>query len=73
MVRLRLIYESHTTEGRNPVISKLKIFVYVPGAVIKVSIASGMKVGAMLKMVSNQGRMFPMKVVPIDITFILRA
>jgi dolichyl-diphosphooligosaccharide--protein glycosyltransferase len=53
-----LIYESHTIEGWNPVTSELKIFEYVPGAVIKVSTASGMKVRAMLKMVSNQGRIF---------------
>lgn len=58
MGRLRLIYESHTIEGQNPVASELKIFEYVPGAVIKVSTAPGMKVGAILKMVSNQGRIF---------------
>jgi asparagine N-glycosylation enzyme membrane subunit Stt3 len=58
MGRLRLIYESRTIEGGNPATSEVKIFEYLPGAVIKVSTAPGMKVGAMLKMVSNQGRMF---------------
>jgi dolichyl-diphosphooligosaccharide--protein glycosyltransferase len=58
MGSLRLIYESHTIEGWNPVTRKLKIFEYVPGAVIKVSTAPGTKVVAMLKIVSNQGRMF---------------
>lgn len=58
MGSLRLIYESHTIEGQNPSTNELKIFEYVPGAVIKVSTAPGMKVGATLKMVSNQGRIF---------------
>ena len=58
MGRLRLIHESHTIDGRNPATSELKIFEYVPGAVIKVSTAPGMKVVAMLEMVSNQGRTF---------------
>jgi dolichyl-diphosphooligosaccharide--protein glycosyltransferase len=54
----RLIYESHTVVGQNPSTSSLKIFEYVPGALIKVSNAPGQKVVALLNMTSNQGRKF---------------
>jgi oligosaccharyl transferase (archaeosortase A-associated) len=54
----RLIYESHTVVGQNPPTSSLKIFEYVPGALIKVSNAPGQKVVALLNMTSNQGRKF---------------
>ena len=54
----RLIYESHTILGQNPLTSSLKIFEYVPGALIKVSNAPGQKVVALLNMTSNQGRKF---------------
>lgn len=54
----RLIYESHTIVGQNPPTSSLKIFEYVPGAVIRVPNAAGEKVVALLNMTSNQGRKF---------------
>jgi dolichyl-diphosphooligosaccharide--protein glycosyltransferase len=56
--RFRLIYESHTIVGQNPPTSSLKIFEYVPGALIRVPNASGKKVVALLNMTSNQGRKF---------------
>ena len=54
----RLIYESHTVVGQNPPPSHLKIFEYVPGALIRVSNAPGQRVVALLNMTSNQGRKF---------------
>ena len=54
----RLIYESDTIVGQNPPTSSLKIFEYVPGALIRVSNAPGEKVVALLNMTSNQGRKF---------------
>lgn len=54
----RLIYESQTIVGQNPPTSRLKIFEYVPGALIRVSNAPGKKVVALLNMTSNQGRKF---------------
>jgi oligosaccharyl transferase (archaeosortase A-associated) len=54
----RLIYESHTIVGQNPPTSSLKIFEYVPGALIRLSNAHGQKVVALLNMTSNQGRKF---------------
>ena len=54
----RLTYESDTIVGQNPPTSSLKIFEYVPGALIKVSNAPGEKVAALLNMTSNQGRKF---------------
>ena len=56
--RVRLIYESPTFRVGNPAISQLKIFEYVPGAVIKVPSSPGMKAEATLKMITNQGRTF---------------
>ena len=58
MGHFRLIYESQSMEGQNPPTSRLKIFEYVPGAVIRVPSASGQKVVALLNMTSNQGRKF---------------
>lgn len=54
----RLIYESNTIVGQNPPTSSLKIFEYVPGALIRVPSAKGEKVVALLNMTSNQGRKF---------------
>lgn len=54
----RLIHESNTIVGQNPPTSSLKIFEYVPGALIRVSNAPGKKVVALLNMTSNQGRKF---------------
>jgi oligosaccharyl transferase (archaeosortase A-associated) len=56
----RLIHESSTFlgSGDNPSKSKVKIFEYVPGAVIRVQAGPDQKVGALLNMTSNQGRPF---------------
>lgn len=54
----RLIYESRTFLGENPAKSDVKIFEYVPGALIKVRAGPDQKVGALLNMTSNQGRDF---------------
>ncbi|MDD2754055.1 MAG: oligosaccharyl transferase, archaeosortase A system-associated [Methanothrix sp.] len=54
----RLIYESKTFVGASPAKSEVKIFEYVPGAVIKVRTGSDQKVGALLNMTSNQKREF---------------
>jgi dolichyl-diphosphooligosaccharide--protein glycosyltransferase len=54
----RLIYESKTLVGSNPAKSEVKIFEYVPGALIKVKTGSDQKVGALLNMTSNQRREF---------------
>jgi len=54
----RLIYESGTLRGQNPAASKVKIFEYVKGAVIRGSAAPGKPVGVLLNMTSNQGRPF---------------
>ena len=56
----RLIHESSTFlgSGDNPSKSKVKIFEYVPGAIIRVQAGPGQKVGALLNMTSNQGRPF---------------
>ncbi len=58
MGHFRLIYESKTFVGLNPAKSEVKIFEYVPGAVIKVRTAADQKVGALLNMTSNQRREF---------------
>jgi oligosaccharyl transferase (archaeosortase A-associated) len=55
---LRLIHESHSIVGQNPPTSSLKIFEYVPGAVIRVSPAPKQKLVALVNMTSNQGRKF---------------
>jgi dolichyl-phosphooligosaccharide-protein glycotransferase len=54
----RLIYESHKIVGQNPLTSRLKIFEYVPGALIRVSNAPGKKIVPLLNMTSNQDRKF---------------
>jgi asparagine N-glycosylation enzyme membrane subunit Stt3 len=54
----RLIHESKTFLGERPAKSKVKIFEYVPGALIKVRAGPDQKVGALLNMTSNQGRDF---------------
>ncbi|VVB72804.1 Dolichyl-monophosphooligosaccharide--protein glycotransferase AglB [uncultured archaeon] len=58
MGRFRLIYESPTFLGDSPAKSKVKIFEYVPGALIRVRTNPGYRVGALLNMTSNQGRSF---------------
>ena len=54
----RLIHESKTFLGESTPKSEIKIFEYVPGALIKVRAGPGQKVGALLNMTSNQGRPF---------------
>ena len=54
----RLIYESKTAFGERPAKSKVKIFEYVPGALIKVRAGPDQRVVALLNMTSNQGRPF---------------
>jgi dolichyl-diphosphooligosaccharide--protein glycosyltransferase len=54
----RLIYESKTFLGQSPAKSAVKIFEYVPGALIRVRAGPDHKVGAVLNMTSNQGRPF---------------
>ena len=56
----RLIHESSTFlgSGDSPSKSKVKIFEYVPGAIIRVQAGPDQKVGALLNMTSNQGRPF---------------
>ena len=54
----RLIHESKTFLGDNPAKSEVKIFEYVPGALIRVRANPDKKVGALLNMTSNQGRPF---------------
>lgn len=56
----RLIHESHTRFGVNSPKAMVKIFEYVPGALIKIKAKAGSdhKIGALLNMTSNQGRVF---------------
>jgi dolichyl-diphosphooligosaccharide--protein glycosyltransferase len=54
----RLIHESKTFVGSSPPKNEVKIFEYVPGALIKVRTGSDQKVGALLNMTTNQRREF---------------
>ena len=54
----RLIYESRTFLGENPAKAQVKIFEYVPGALIRVRTGPDQKVGCVLNMTSNQDRPF---------------
>ena len=54
----RLIHESKTFLGDSRDKSDVKIFEYVPGALIKVRTGPDQKVGTLLNMTSNQGRPF---------------
>jgi len=54
----RLIHESTTFLGGSSPKSRIKIFEYVPGALIKVRARPDQRVGALLNMTSNQGRPF---------------
>jgi oligosaccharyl transferase (archaeosortase A-associated) len=58
MGHLRLVYESSSFVGSNPETSMVKIFEYVPGAVIYGTIPPDQPVGVLLDMTSNQGRRF---------------
>ncbi|MCJ7443170.1 MAG: oligosaccharyl transferase, archaeosortase A system-associated [Methanotrichaceae archaeon] len=54
----RLLHESSTRIGTQPPKSKVKIFEYVPGVLIKVNTGSDQRVGALLNLTSNQDRDF---------------
>lgn len=54
----RLVYESKTFLGESTAKSDVKIFEYVPGALIKIKAEPDQKAGALLNMTSNQGRPF---------------
>ncbi len=54
----RLIYESKTFVGENPPKSYVKVFEYVPGALIRIRSGPDQNVGAILNMTSNQDRAF---------------
>jgi len=54
----RLIYESATFMGDRPPKSMVKIFEYVPGALIRIKTDSDQRVYALLNMTSNQKRTF---------------
>jgi dolichyl-diphosphooligosaccharide--protein glycosyltransferase len=58
MDHFRLIYESKTAYGERPAKSMVKIFEYVPGALIKVRAGPDQRVVALLNVTSNQGRRF---------------
>jgi oligosaccharyl transferase (archaeosortase A-associated) len=58
MGHFRLIYESSTYMRATPPKSKVKIFEYVPGALIRVTDGQGQRVGALLNIVTNQGKAF---------------
>ena len=53
-----MIHESKTFLGENTAKSMVKIFEYVPGALIRVRAGPSQKVGTLLNMTSNQGRPF---------------
>ncbi|MGV8175240.1 MAG: STT3 domain-containing protein, partial [Methanothrix sp.] len=54
----RLIHESKTFIGENPPKSYVKVFEYVPGALIRIRSGPDQNVGAILNMTSNQDRAF---------------
>jgi dolichyl-diphosphooligosaccharide--protein glycosyltransferase len=56
--QFRLIYESKTFMGENPPKSYVKVFEYVPGALIRIRSGPDQNVGAILNMTSNQDRAF---------------
>ncbi|NMB85474.1 MAG: hypothetical protein GYA29_04405 [Methanothrix sp.] len=58
MGHFRLIYESATLLGESSAQGEVKVFEYVPGALIRVKASPGQRVGALLNMTSNQGRAF---------------
>jgi len=58
MGHFRLIYESATFFSESSAESEVKVFEYVPGALIRVKARPGQRVGALLNMTSNQGRAF---------------
>jgi len=58
MGRFRLIYESSTILGGNPGKSQVKIFQYVPGALLRIHADPDQNAGVLLNMTSNMERDF---------------
>jgi dolichyl-diphosphooligosaccharide--protein glycosyltransferase len=58
MGHIRLIHESPKFVGQAPAKSKVKIYEYVPGALIRIKTSPKYRAGALLNMTSNQGRAF---------------
>lgn len=58
MGHFRLIHESSTNISNTTPESRVKIFEYVPGALIRVSTGQDQRVGALLNLTSNRGRDF---------------
>ena len=58
MGRFRLIYESSTIRGGNPGKSEIKIFQYVPGALLRIHTDPDQNAGVLLNMTSNMERDF---------------
>jgi asparagine N-glycosylation enzyme membrane subunit Stt3 len=58
MSHFRLIHESKNFIGKNPPKSEVKIFEYVPGALLRIKGSPDQKAGALLNLTSNQGRNF---------------
>jgi len=58
MGHFRLIHESKSFLGKNPPKSQVKIFQYVPGALLRIKGSPDQKAGALLNLTSNQGRNF---------------
>jgi len=58
MGSFRLIYESRTVLGGSPGKSMVKIFQYVPGALLRIHTSPDQNAGALLNMTSNMERKF---------------
>ncbi|MCJ7443393.1 MAG: glycosyltransferase family 39 protein [Methanotrichaceae archaeon] len=58
MGHFRLIYESSGMIGKNHPYNKVKLFEYVPGALIRIRSGPDKEIGAILNLTSNQGRFF---------------
>jgi asparagine N-glycosylation enzyme membrane subunit Stt3 len=58
MGRFRLIYESPNKVGKNNPYNKVKLFEYVPGAMIRIQSEPNQTLGVILNLTSNQRRSF---------------
>ncbi|MDD1753467.1 MAG: oligosaccharyl transferase, archaeosortase A system-associated [Methanotrichaceae archaeon] len=58
MGHFRLIFESSNMLGYNHQYAKVKLFEYVPGAVIRIDMKPNQQAGVLLNMTTNQGRNF---------------
>ncbi|HQJ28129.1 MAG TPA: STT3 domain-containing protein [Methanotrichaceae archaeon] len=56
--RFRLVYESPSIRGTSPPTSQVKIFEYLPGALITGAAPEGESVSARIELLTNQGRRF---------------